>query len=219
MTKTVIIINGRGGVGKDTLCEYVSKTHRVRNVSTITPIKDIARQFGWKGEKTDRDRKFLSDLKMAFAAYNDLPTEYLAEEYRKFMESDDEILFAHIREGAEIEKFKKRVANCGRTCLAAGSSPDEDAAGRAQPDKGCAPGQYEGRDLYNEKDGARVVTLLVRRAQVTAAFGNTSDDEVENYDYDYYYLNCKPLEQAGPDFVAFLENVILQEVRYAGIGA
>ncbi len=117
MEKTVIIINGIGGVGKDTLCGFASEYFRVRNISAITPIKDIARQHGWQGEKNSRSRKFLADLKSAFIAYNDLPCKYLCMEYENFRKSDEELLFVHIREGEEIEKFKRQIALPCRTLL------------------------------------------------------------------------------------------------------
>ena len=41
MKKTVIVINGAGGVGKDTLCEFAEKHFKVMNVSSITPIKEF----------------------------------------------------------------------------------------------------------------------------------------------------------------------------------
>ena len=37
--------------------------------------------------------------------------------------------------------------------------------------------------------------------------GNASDDEVNQYDYDYSYQNNKPLEKAGADFIGFLEQL------------
>ena len=61
--KTVIVINGVGGVGKDTLCDIASKYYKVMNVSSVDPIKDAARILGWDGAKEPKDRKFLSDLK------------------------------------------------------------------------------------------------------------------------------------------------------------
>ena len=96
--KLAIVINGAGGVGKDTLCAIAAKKYRVRNVSSITPIKELAARCGWKGEKTDRARKFLSDLKRLTVEFSDLPTEYLTEQYREFLAGDEQILFAHIRE-------------------------------------------------------------------------------------------------------------------------
>ena len=105
MKQFVFVINGAGGVGKDTLCNMLSKHYRVQNISSITPIKNIATICGWGGEKNDHARKFLADLKSVTVAYNDYPTKWILEEYRKFKESEDEILFVHIREGSEIRKF------------------------------------------------------------------------------------------------------------------
>ena len=47
MKKAVIVINGAGGVGKDTLCDLAAKHFNVYNVSSITPIKEIASLCGW----------------------------------------------------------------------------------------------------------------------------------------------------------------------------
>lgn len=113
MRKIAIIINGAGGVGKDTLCDFAAKHYSTMNVSAITPIKDIAGKYGWNGEKDARSRKFLSDLKRAFAEYNDLPTVYLYEQYKEFRASEKQVFFAHIREGAEIDKLKQLIGdNC-----------------------------------------------------------------------------------------------------------
>lgn len=107
--KVLIIINGRGGVGKDTLCGFAAARYRVRNASSITPIKEIAAANGWNGEKTPKARKFLADLKDLFTRYNDLPTRYLLEQYEEFLAGDEQIMFAHIREGAEIDKLKSQA--------------------------------------------------------------------------------------------------------------
>ena len=48
--KLTILINGAGGVGKDTLCHIAEARYRVRNVSSNTPIKQIAAHSGWQGE-------------------------------------------------------------------------------------------------------------------------------------------------------------------------
>ena len=43
MKKTAIIINGRGGVGKDTLCELAEKHFKVTNLSTAGAEKRTIR--------------------------------------------------------------------------------------------------------------------------------------------------------------------------------
>lgn len=168
MKKFVFVINGSGGVGKDTLCNLAAKHYRVRNVSSITPIKNIASLCGWNGEKSDRARKFLADLKALTVEYNDYPTKWILEEYRRFLESEDEIMFVHIREGAEIQKFVDGTEGNALTLLIRG--------------------------------GAR----FHRR---NAIYGNTADDDVEKYRYDYVFYNDRPLDRTEDAFVAFLKRV------------
>lgn len=168
MNKIVIIINGRGGVGKDTLCDAAAKYYAVENISSITPIKELAKLCGWDGEKDDKSRKFLSDLKQLLMEYNDYPNQYLVDRYHDFLNSDKEIMFVHIRECQEIEKFKASIQ-------------------------------------------IPCVTLLVERFNGTVThWGNASDDEVENYKYDYIFDNNESLEVSEKKFIVFLRN-ILQE--------
>lgn len=169
--KLVIIINGKGGAGKDTVCEIASNFFRVKNISAITPIKDIATNYGWNGEKDEKSRKFLSDLKRAFIEYNDLPNRYLEEEYHKFEKSDIDILFVHIRENDQIDAFKRIVK-------------------------------------------LKCVTMLVRSSKIedeNKQYGNCSDDNVENYAYDYYYTNGKPMKVLVPDFMNFIYDLFVTE--------
>lgn len=117
MEKLVIVINGAGGVGKDTVCDIVSRHYLTKNISSITPIKEIAKFGGWNDEKTLAARKLLSDLKQAFNSYNDLSYKYIIDEYNGFLKSDAEILFVHIREGGEIKRFLNSVPSRHITLL------------------------------------------------------------------------------------------------------
>ena len=166
MKKTVIIINGAGGVGKDTLCELASRYFKVTNVSSITPIKEIARSCGWDGRKDDRSRRFLAELKRLSVEYNDYPTRWATERYGEFLLSDSEVMFVHIREPEEISKLV--VAT-----------------------------------------GGRAKTLLIRGGERTraTAYGNSADDLVENYSYDYYYVNDKSLDLAEREFVELIKKI------------
>lgn len=113
MQKLVIVINGIGGVGKDTVCDIIRKHYDAMNISSIDPIKKIALENGWNGEKDEKTRKFLADLKQLFIHFNDLPQKYLMNKYQEFMQSGKEVLFVHIREPEEIAKFKSNVGgNC-----------------------------------------------------------------------------------------------------------
>ena len=167
MNKVAIVINGAGGVGKDTLCELAAKHFKVMNISSITPIKEIAALCGWDGRKDDRARKFLSDLKRLTVEYNDFPTAWATARYNEFLSSECEILFVHIRESEEIAKFVRATDGKAKTLLVRG-----------------------GERMKKEN------------------YGNVSDDEVENYNYDYYFVNDKSLDEAEVDFVSLLKAVI-----------
>ena len=116
MEKRVVIINGKGGVGKDTLCNIIGKKYAVKNISSITPIKEIAKIGGWKGGKENKDRKFLADLKKLFIDYNDLPFLYLKKEMESFLLNEYDVLFIHIREIKEIKKFLQYTTEKGIAC-------------------------------------------------------------------------------------------------------
>ncbi len=166
MRKIVFVINGAGGVGKDTLCDLAAKHFKVYNVSSIDPIKEIAAMTGWKGEKTDKARKYLSDLKSLTIDYNDYPTVWGKARFDEFMQSDNEIMFFHIREAEEIKKYVEATDGMAKTLLIRG--------------------------------GERMKK---------AHYGNISDDLVENYKYDYYYVNDKLLEETETEFCEFIRKV------------
>ena len=134
--KLTVVINGAGGVGKDTLCDLAAKHFRVRNISTITPIKELAAMAEWDGRKDDRSRKFLADLKQLCVAYNDFPTNWAYRIYCEFLTSDDEILFVHIREPEEIAKFVRRTEGNAKTLLVrAGERMKRDKYGNDADDR------------------------------------------------------------------------------------
>lgn len=117
MNKKIYIINGSGGVGKDSWVEFVSihlndifkRFNTVINFSSVDKVKEIAKEIGWNGEKTERDRKFLSDLKILTSDYCDMPFKSMKEKVDYFMSDDCKsiALFLHIREPEEIERAKK----------------------------------------------------------------------------------------------------------------
>lgn len=116
MNKLIFIINGSGGVGKDTFVELVSvelndilkKFHTVINFSSVDKVKEIARAIGWSGKKSERDRKFLSDLKILTSEYCDMPFESMKNKVNKFLKDEESVfLFLHIREPEEITRAVK----------------------------------------------------------------------------------------------------------------
>lgn len=113
MNKQIFVINGFGGVGKDTFVELVSlelndrlkRFHTVVNFSSVDKVKEIAREIGWDGRKTEKDRKFLSDLKSLTKNYCDMPFKSIKNKIEDFTKSDKgNVLFLHIREPEEIKR-------------------------------------------------------------------------------------------------------------------
>lgn len=170
MEKTTIIINGAGGCGKDTLIQILSNYYNVKNISSITPVKEIAKHCGWNGEKTDNARKFLSDLKKVLTEYNEFPMQYLIKEQNDFLNDNNKLLFVHIREPKEIDKFKNQSKTKTYTLLI---TPRE--------------------DLQNK------------------VYGNTSDDDVANYNYDFIFKNDKPLDIIEKQWIEFISTNILNK--------
>jgi len=109
MNKKIIIINGSGGVGKDTFVECCSEFTNVKNISSVDKVKEAAKILvGWTGEKDEKSRKLLVDLKALSIDYNDYPIKYIKQEAENFIENDEQnFMFVHIREISEIEKVKK----------------------------------------------------------------------------------------------------------------
>ncbi len=110
MKKQVFIINGSGGVGKDTFVELVSENFLlpVMNFSSVDKVKEVAKIIGWAGGKSEKDRKFLSDLKLLCTDYNNMPFNSMQEKVEEFLNSETAMmLFLHIREPEEIEKAKQ----------------------------------------------------------------------------------------------------------------
>ncbi len=167
MKKAVLVINGAGGVGKDTLCSLAEKYIKIRNISTITPIKDIARMCGWNGSKDDKSRKFLADMKQLTVAYNDFPTRWALDIFREFLKSDEQILFVHIREPEEISKFISATEGFAKALLVRGGN-----------------------------------------RMKKSHYGNSADDCVENYRYDYYFMNDKSIKEAETSFTALLYKIL-----------
>ena len=62
--KEIVVINGSGGVGKDTFVQFCNEYTPIMNISSVDKVKEAAKVLaGWNGEKDEKSRKFLSDLK------------------------------------------------------------------------------------------------------------------------------------------------------------
>lgn len=112
----IVVVNGRPGCGKTTfedLCH--EELEDSSSYSTIDFVKKIAKECGWDGSKTDKNRKFLSDLKDILTAWNDTPYESVIKEVGSieqklkdyYIDDTDYLLFVDCREPDEITKFEK----------------------------------------------------------------------------------------------------------------
>jgi hypothetical protein len=113
---SIYIVNGAAGAGKTTFEQNIEKITGDRFcyiLSTITPVKEIAKSVGWDGTKDLKSRKFLSDLKDLLTEWNDYPFKYICEEVERIEDSWLEygvnpksiVFFIDCREPKEIKKL------------------------------------------------------------------------------------------------------------------
>lgn len=110
------IINGYPRAGKDTFVEfcadYLQGTVVVVNLSTVDFVKRIAKMCGWNGEKTPKNREFLSNLKDLLTDWDDVPFKKILEEIEKQKLNNlgaNLFFFIHCREPKEINKLKSEL--------------------------------------------------------------------------------------------------------------
>lgn len=111
----IIVINGMPGCGKTTFEEYCLKelAPYADMLSTVTFVKEIAEKCGWNGEKTPKNRKFLSDLKDLLSEWNDVPFKKIEQRATQFsnelamfgLNDKTAYLFVDSREPEEIQRF------------------------------------------------------------------------------------------------------------------
>lgn len=107
----LFIVNGKGKSGKDTfetmVADIAFKDDKSTCIgSTIDLIKELAKGFGYKGEKTPKDRKMLCELKRIMTEYNDSPYSYISQVIWHEQQTAD-IIFIDCREPMEIARFVK----------------------------------------------------------------------------------------------------------------
>ena len=106
----IYVLNGSGGCGKDTfvdLCQIYSK-YQIWHDSTIAPIKEVAAELGWNGEKTEEYRKFLSDLKDISTKLFDTSFKYIESQIELARYCKVNYIFIDCREPEEIERICKQ---------------------------------------------------------------------------------------------------------------
>lgn len=111
----IVIINGAPRSGKDTFVGFCLDELKEYGhaFSTVDFVKDVAKYCGWNGEKTLKDRKFLSDLKDLLTEWNDVPYQMIRSEIAKIyliaeqygVDHNKFVIFIHCREPEEIQRF------------------------------------------------------------------------------------------------------------------
>lgn len=106
MDKYIFITNGMARSGKDTFAVMMNEIIPTKKYSSIDYIKEIAKQCGWNGQKDEKSRKFLSDLKVLTSQFNNLPFNKIQEEIEKFnRDTTNAVLLIDIREPNEIKRL------------------------------------------------------------------------------------------------------------------
>ena len=111
----IVVINGQPRAGKDEFVKFCQKhTTLCYNLSTVDFVKEVAAFAGWDGQKTPKNREFLSDLKDLLTQWNDVPFKSIQQKIEKikgemriydFNPEKDGIVFIHCREPKEIQRF------------------------------------------------------------------------------------------------------------------
>ncbi len=115
----IICINGFPKSGKNLFTSFCFEDLGSFGIeiSTVDFVKDIAEECGWNGQKTAKDRKFLSDLKDLLAEWNDVPFQKVLDTIRDFwsifrnygIDDSEAIIFIHVREPRELQRYKNEL--------------------------------------------------------------------------------------------------------------
>lgn len=175
--KQILIINGSGGVGKDTFVKCLNNIIPTKHISIAEFTKKAANQAGWSGTKSEKDRKFLSDIKLLIDNYNDANFKTVEEHIKNFLnyENPCEVLCIDMRERKDINRLKQNyIQKCDiRTVLVTRKSVKEIKSNIA--DANVFEISY---DYYIENDGT--LEQLQEKAECLVKILKTKDPiEVE----------------------------------------
>lgn len=88
----------------------------ISELSTVDFVKEIARECGWKGTKSKKDREFLHNLKTAMTEWGNIPNKKTLEDAYNIMKmylGYNHIFFVNIREPEAIESFSQLIMEEG----------------------------------------------------------------------------------------------------------
>ena len=108
MLKKVFILNGVGASGKGEFADRVGKYIPTRKYSIVDLPKEAAKLLGWNGAKTEKDRRFLSDIMDLATEYNDSPYKDVINLVEAFdTELPEEVLIIDMRDPKDIARAVK----------------------------------------------------------------------------------------------------------------
>lgn len=106
--KKIFILNGVGTSGKGTFVEFVDKYIPTLYYSIANLPKEAATILGWNGGKTEKDRKFLSDIVDISTEYNDAPFKDVLSLVTDFKNNKDyaefDVLIIDMRDPKDIAR-------------------------------------------------------------------------------------------------------------------
>lgn len=104
--KKVFVLNGVGTSGKGTFVDFVGEYISTYKYSIVDLPKEAATLLGWDGGKTEKDRRFLSDILDLSAEYNDCPFRDVLSVVTDFKNNliEDEVLFIDMRDPKDIAR-------------------------------------------------------------------------------------------------------------------
>lgn len=107
--KKIFILNGVGTSGKGTFAEFVGKYIQSHKYSIVDLPKEAAKVLGWGGGKSEKDRKFLSDIMDLSTEYNDAPFKDVASIVADFKNDliQTDVLFIDMRDPKDISRAVK----------------------------------------------------------------------------------------------------------------
>ena len=107
--KKIFIQNSVGGSGKDTWAEFMKKYIPTHKCSIVDLPKEAAKVLGWDGGKTEKDRKFLSDIMDLSTEYNDSPFNDVLSIVSDFKKNliEDKVLLIDMRDPKDIARAVK----------------------------------------------------------------------------------------------------------------
>lgn len=102
--KKVYVVNGEN----ETFINFLSKYIPTLKCSIVDLPKEAAKVFGWDGGKTEKDRRFLSDIMELSTKYNDAPFKDVLSLVTDFKNSKDfveyEVLIIDMQDPKDIAR-------------------------------------------------------------------------------------------------------------------